>query len=98
MFVTSRQTLSGLCGVCCGRKARIGANCGSNNSEEDSSYRTDLMMGKLALFLIYVSISIFIVMFFAIVPLYHEGGSRNETGWGEICDRGDYDELRAAGL
>ena len=98
VFVTSRQTLSGLCGVCCGRKARIGASCGSNSSEQDSSNRTDLMMGKLALFLIYVSISIFIVMFFAIVPLYHEGGSRNETGWGEICDRGDYDELRAAGL
>ena len=104
VFVTSRQTLSGLCGVCCGRKAaRIETSCGSSSSsnseqQQDSSYRTDLMMGKFVLFLIYVSISIFIVMFFAIVPLYHQGGSRNETGWSEICDRGDFDELRAAGL
>ena len=100
VFVTSRQTLSGLRSMCCTRTSRVGSgNSGSSNSTGiDSSNRTDLIMGRLALFVIYVSISIFIVMFFAIVPLYNEGGTRNETGWIEICDRGDFDELRAAGL
>jgi len=100
VFVTSRQTLSGLLSVCCSRQSRVydRSSSSSSSSSSDSGYRNDLMMGKIVLFLFYVAISIIIVMFFAVVPLYHESGTRNETGWIEICDRGDYDELRAAGL
>lgn len=87
IFATGKQSLSGLRRVacCCAPPATPPA-------------RLDLLLGKLALFLIFNGISFAIIFLFTFTPIYSAGEPRNRTAWGEACDANDEQALAALGL
>ena len=60
--------------------------------------RLDLLLGKLALFLIFNGVSLAIILFFTFTPIYNAGEARNRTAWGDACDANDELALAALGL
>ena len=110
VFATSRQTLSELrrkCLCCCGagdgslRKVTPTSDTADGSKTNRNSPRvdqSDLWRGKIALFILFGSLTFFIVTFFAFVPFYSTDETRRTAGWKDVCDRGDYYELRDMGL
>lgn len=93
VFVTSKQTLTGLKQMFSfvipsntavspvGESDRDNVRSQTTYDERDHTY------GKIALFFAFVLLSILIVVFFSVVPFYAENGTRNTTGWYDVCQR-----------
>ena len=64
----------------------------------DSPTKRDRLLGQIVLFVIFLSISGVIMLFFATVPIYSAHSYRNTTGWLEACEAGDLEALRAWGI
>mmetsp|Transcript_53299 Transcript_53299/g.137846 ORF Transcript_53299/g.137846 Transcript_53299/m.137846 type:complete len:300 (+) Transcript_53299:44-943(+) len=56
------------------------------------------LKGQLLLFAIFATVILFIVLFFATVPLYSHTGTRNDTAWKDACDNYDQSILDQYGL
>lgn len=110
IFGTSNQSLSGLCATCCTcqRRRRVSdkpAEAGSDPQAPGAGpigsappSRGDALRGKLALFVLFGTITLSIVAFFAFVPLYQHEGVRNDSMWRDACNTNDREALRAMGL
>jgi len=91
IFVTSKQTLSGLKHIFC-----------RGPPPPDSPTRADYMLGKMVLFVCFLVLTGAIMLFFATVPLYSAGEARRPTiggrDWVDACMSNDVVALEEMGL
>lgn len=102
IFVTSKQTLTGLKAVArCKeptRRPTLARGGSADQQSEGPRDAWDNFKGKCALFVTFYFVTLFFVAFFAIVPFYHEEGTRETATWKAACDANDAAALQALGL
>jgi len=58
----------------------------------------DRVKGQIVLFIIFLGVVLLIVLFFAFVPFYSQGGTRDDAAWKAACDTYDTAVLSPLGL
>ena len=96
IFATSRQSLSGL-------RTLVG---GAEPPARPS--RTDRLLGKLVLFVVFLGVTTLIILLFTFARFYQAPGARNATtvspttgeavDWAALCEANDAAALAALGL